>query len=101
MPTKLCGTLGQAAFATAKTRADRGLIPQAILALSRQEVDPDGLEAPVEWRSLAQAVIHLVVDTGLGCPAIGSEVRFELKYSALLRAMTSPFVERTIFRGDV
>lgn len=99
-PTKPWGELGQAAFGPAKTRADRGLISQAILALGRQDIDPNGLEAPDGMEILGASSDHLVVDTGSSRPAIGSEVMFQLNYSALLRAMTSPFVTRAISRGD-
>lgn len=99
-PTKPGGELGQAAFGPAKARRDRGLISQAILAVGRQDVDPDGLEAPDGMEILGASSDHLVVDTGSHCSAIGSEVPFQLNYSALLRAMTSPFVTRTISRGD-
>jgi predicted amino acid racemase len=98
-PTKPWGQLGQAAFGLAKTRADRGLISQAILALGRQDIDPDGLEAPDGMEVLGASSDHLVLDTGPRSPAIGSEVRFQLNYAALLRAMTSPFVTRSISEG--
>ena len=39
----------------------------------------------------------IVLDAGLRSPpAIGPEVRFQFNYSALLRAMTSPFVAKGI-----
>ena len=98
--TKPWGEFGQAAFGPATTRSDRGLISQAILAVGRQDIDPDGLEAPDGMEILGASSDHLVVDTGSRCPAIGSEVLLQLNYSALLRAMTSPFVTPAISRGD-
>ncbi len=99
-PSKPWGELGQAAFGFAKTRTDRGLISQAILALGRQDTDPDGLEAPDGMQILGASSDHLVLDTGPTSPAIGSELGFQLNYSALLRAMTSPFVTRAISEGE-
>ena len=93
-PTRPWGELGQAAFGPVPARMDRGVISQAILALGRQDVDIDGLEAPDGMDILGGSSDHLVLDTGLRSPEIGSEVRFQLNYSALLRAMTSPFVAR-------
>ncbi len=95
-PTKPWGELGQAAFGPVKARTDCGLISQAILALGRQDIDPDGLEAPDGMEILGASSDHLVLDTGPTSPAIGSEVMFLLNYSALLRAMTSPFVTRVV-----
>jgi predicted amino acid racemase len=99
-PTKSWGELGQAAFGPVKTPTDRGVISQAIVALGRQDVDPDGLEAPDGMEILGASSDHLVLDTGSSSPAIGSEVMFQLNYSALLRAMTSPFVTRAISEGE-
>ena len=42
---------------------------------------------------------HLVVDPGPVPLAVGAEVAFQLDYSALLRAMTSPFVTRVMTGG--
>jgi predicted amino acid racemase len=99
-PTKPWGELGQAAFGPVTARMDRGVISQAILALGRQDIDPDGLQAPEGMDIMGGSSDHLVLDTGLHTPAIGSEVRFQLNYSALLRAMTSPFVARAISKDD-
>jgi predicted amino acid racemase len=99
-PSKPWGELGQAAFGPTAARMDRGIISQAILALGRQDVDPDGLQAPDGMEILGGSSDHLILDAGPHSPAIGSEVTFQLNYSALLRAMTSPFVARSISEGD-
>ena len=99
-PTNPWGELGQAAFGPVEPRIDRGIISQAILAVGRQDVDIEGLEAPVGMKLLGGSSDHLVLDTGRHSPAIGSELRFQLNYSALLRAMTSPFVAREISEDD-
>ena len=72
---------------------------ETILPVGRQDIDPEGLEAPDGMEILGASSDHLVVDTGSRSPAIGSEVLFQLNYSALLRAMTSPFVTRAISQG--
>ncbi len=43
---------------------------------------------------------HLVVDPGPVPLRVGAEVRFQLDYPALLRAMTSPFVARVMTARD-
>lgn len=98
-PTQPWGTIGQAAFGPAKARVDRGVISQALLAIGQQDVDLDGLEAPTGMIILGGSSDHLVVDTGRSWPAIGSEMRFQLNYSALLSAMTSQFVTPQISNG--
>ena len=69
---------------------------QLIVALGRQDIDPDGLVPPAGLTILGTSSDHLVlgVDPGGPGPAVGDEVRFGLDYSSLLRAMTSPFVDR-------
>lgn len=99
-PTRPWGEIGQAAFGPVKARMDRGVISQAILAVGRQDVDPDGLHAPDGMEILGSSSDHLVLDTGPSSPAIGSEVRLQMNYSALLRAMTSPFVARVLIQDS-
>ncbi len=62
-------------------------------------VDPDGLDGPANIRILGASSDHLVVDSGADLAPIGSEMRFQLNYSALLAAMTSPFVAK-VFATD-
>ncbi|MCP1727237.1 hypothetical protein J2T60_001202 [Natronospira proteinivora] len=64
---------------------------QTIAAIGRQDVDPDGLVPPTGVRVLAASSDHLVLETECRL-APGTELRFGLGYSALLRVMTSPFV---------
>lgn len=78
---------------TAGTRA------QVILALGRQDVDPDGLVAPHGFTPLGASSDHLVMAAPEHHTPVGSELRFQLDYSALVRAMTSPFVTREFVRG--
>ena len=39
---------------------------------------------------------HLVVDSGKCQAPVGAEIGFQLNYSALVRAMTSPFVTKVM-----
>jgi len=99
-PSMPWGEIGQGAFGPVKARVDRGVISQAILALGRQDVDPDGLKAPDGMEILGSSSDHLVIDTGVSRPAIGAEVRLQMNYSALLRAMTSPSVARVLIQDS-
>jgi len=94
-PTKPAGELAQNAFGECPEVVDRGTIAQAILAIGAQDVVLGGLQPPKGIEILGGSSDHLVVTTVAGTLAVGSEVTFQLDYSALLRAMTSPFVSKS------
>lgn len=91
-PAQPWGEIAQAAYGEQPPRAGTGTIRQAILALGRQDVDPDGLSLPAGAAMLGMSSDHLVVDLGELPTAVGDEFALGLNYSALVRAMTSPFV---------
>ncbi len=91
-PRRSWGTTGQDAFGRTPHRGRPGLVRQAILALGRQDVDPDGATPPAGMSVLAASSDHLVLDVGDHGVVVGDEIGFQLDYSALVRAMTSPFV---------
>ncbi len=93
-PTQPWGTVARSAFGAATPRSGSGTRRQSLLALGRQDVDPDGITPVHPVTVLGASSDHLVVDTGGEVYPVGSELRFELDYSALLRAMTSPFVTK-------
>ncbi|WP_129669911.1 alanine/ornithine racemase family PLP-dependent enzyme [Phytoactinopolyspora endophytica] len=91
-PAQPWGDIAQAAFGDQPPRGGAGTIRQAILAVGRQDVDPDGLTPPPGVMALGMSSDHLVVDVGDHDVSVGDELAFRLDYSALVRAMTSPFV---------
>ena len=104
-PSKPWGDIAQTAFgempppATDRIfgpAAERDRITQTILALGRQDTDPDGLLPPAGMNILGASSDHLIVDSGCSRLSVGAEIRFQLNYSALLRAMTSPFVAQVM-----
>lgn len=97
-PATPWGNIAQAAFGHAPRRHDSGSITQAILAIGRQDIDPDGLVPPAGIKILSASSDHLVVDASCyrGPLKVGSQLPFQLNYSALLRAMTSPFVPQVM-----
>ena len=99
-PSQPTGELAQTAFGDLPPRIDRGQIGQAIFAVGRQDIDPDGLEPPSGLEILGASSDHLVVDTGATSLSVGAEVAFQVDYSALVRAMTSPFVDRSFKTSD-
>ncbi|MCH4562259.1 alanine/ornithine racemase family PLP-dependent enzyme [Halomonas sp. EGI 63088] len=94
-PTVPRGATGEAAFGAPTPMRERGTIIQTIASIGRQDVDPDGLTPPGGVSVLAASSDHLVLETPHRL-APGTELRFGLDYSALLRAMTSPFVVTTL-----
>lgn len=93
-PSQPTGVIAQTAFGDKSPATDRGDLHQAILAVGHQDVDPLGLCAPLGVEILGASSDHLIVTTRADHPAVGSEVRFQLDYSALVRSMTSPFVDK-------
>ncbi|MCH9671149.1 MAG: alanine/ornithine racemase family PLP-dependent enzyme [Gammaproteobacteria bacterium] len=95
-PSQPWGQIAQAAFGEKAPAADRGNIAQAILAIGRQDVDPDGLENRTGIEIIGASSDHLIIDCGQLSLQVGAEVRFRLNYSAMVRAMTSPFVTKVL-----
>jgi predicted amino acid racemase len=95
-PSRPWGTIAETAFGALPRGADRGDVSQVIFALGRQDTDPAGLHPPPGIELLGASSDHLVAASGRDRPAVGGETRFQLDYSALLRAMTSPFVSKII-----
>ena len=98
-PSKPWGDIQQTAFGNVEPGPDRGSSVRAVLAVGVQDVDPNGLVAPDGVTILGASSDHLVVDAGSTLLPVGSEVRFGVDYSALLRAMTSPFVSKVLGAG--
>ncbi len=93
-PSKAWGNIAESAFGLQPTVADRGKVRQSILAIGRQDVDHKGLRSTDGIRICAASSDHLVVESVDHDLSVGSEVAFQLNYSALLRAMTSRFVNK-------
>ena len=93
-PSQPWGEIAQTAFGEDSPAKDRGQISQTILAVGRQDIDPCGLSPPPGIEILGASSDHLIVDCGRCRLPIGAEIRFQLNYSALVRAMTSPYVAK-------
>lgn len=95
-PSQPWGTIAQTAFGAAGALAINGSVSQAIFALGHMDTDPDGLTPPSGIEILGSSSDHVIVDSGEKRLAVGTEITFQLNYSALIRAMASPFVTRRI-----
>jgi ornithine racemase len=75
---------------------DRGTIVQTLVSIGRQDVELEGLIPPAGMTVLGASSDHLVLETPQRL-APGTEIRFQLGYSGLMRAMTSPYVASQTF----
>ena len=90
-PRQPWGSRAQTAFGERPASGAGGNVIQTIVALGRQDVDAADLAAPPGTVIVAASSDHLVVETEHRADP-GDELAFRPGYSALLRAMTSPFV---------
>jgi predicted amino acid racemase len=95
-PSKPSGIIAQTAFGEAPPVTDRGLVTQSILAVGQQDIDPSGLQAPTGINVLGASSDHLILESDELKLSVGTEVTFQLNYSALVRAMTSPFIGKVM-----
>ena len=93
-PSQPRGVIARSAFGDEPNHCNRGDISQCILALGLQDVDARGLLMRPDVNVLGVSSDHLIVETHGWSLTVGRELQFQLNYSALLRAMTSPFVAR-------
>jgi len=95
-PSQPRGEVAQTAFGEKSPAPDRGEISHTILAIGRQDIDPCGLHSPPGIEVIGASSDHLVVDSGSDRLSIGTEITFQLNYSAMVRAMTSLFVSKVV-----
>ena len=93
-PSKPYGEIAQDAFGRIPGFEDKGNMRRAILALGRQDVDVSAIKPRIEVNILGASSDHLILDVKGRSLEVGAEVRFDVGYSALLRAMMSPYVEK-------
>ncbi len=93
-PAQTYGALAHPTFERNTTEHHHGTRNQAILAIGHQDTDPAGLTAPSDIDVLGASSDHLVVKISGRVTKVGNEIAFQPNYSAVLRAMTSPYVTK-------
>ncbi|MCD6268265.1 MAG: alanine/ornithine racemase family PLP-dependent enzyme [Thermotogaceae bacterium] len=96
-PSVPVGETGFDAFGRKKHFEDKGWRRRAILAIGEQDIDPIGLHPIDEKLEVLHASSdHTIVDITESDNdyKLGDIMKFKLSYGALLRAMTSPHVEK-------
>jgi predicted amino acid racemase len=95
-PSQPTGKIAQTAFGEGVPTLDRGKVTQAILAIGQQDTDSYGLQSPPGIEVMGASSDHLILVSDKDDLSIGTEVKFQMNYSALVRAMTSPFVTKIV-----
>ncbi|MBU2610124.1 MAG: alanine racemase, partial [Chloroflexi bacterium] len=98
-PSRPYGEIAQDAFGRVPVFEDKGNMRRAILALGRQDVDVSAIKPRIKINVLGASSDHLILDVRDSGLEVGAEVRFNVGYSALLRAMMSPYVEKVYLQG--
>jgi len=93
-PSVAQGDICQDAFGNVPEFKDHGQIRRAILGIGLQDVQVSGLIPRSRIEILGASSDHLIINAKQIDLKVGSEVEFDLNYSALLSAMTSPYVAK-------
>ncbi|MEQ9301905.1 MAG: alanine/ornithine racemase family PLP-dependent enzyme [Cyclobacteriaceae bacterium] len=91
-PSLPFGKIAQNAFGQTPVFKDNGNQIRAILGIGLQDIPFDGLEPKSNISILGGASNHMVINPKRSQLRLGSLVRFNVNYAALVAAMTSPFV---------
>jgi predicted amino acid racemase len=97
-PSKPYDEIAQDAFGHVPVYEDKGNMPRAILALGRQDVDVSAIRPRIEVNVLGASSDHLILDVKGQSLEVGTEVQFDVGYSALVRAMMSPYVDYVLLK---
>ena len=93
-PSLPYGEVCQDAFGNVPKFEDQGYIKRAIVGLGRQDVDTTGIKPRMEVEVLGSSSDHLILNIKDSDLEVGDEIGFDVNYSALVRAMTSPYVKK-------
>ena len=94
-PSLPIGEVGVDAFGQVPVYEDRGVIKRAILAVGKQDVNPDGLE-PVDSGIdiLGGSSDHIIADVSKCDYKLGDTIDFLPDYGSFLKLFTSPYVSK-------
>jgi predicted amino acid racemase len=93
-PSRPYGEIGLDAFGRKPVLSDTGPMRRAIVALGRQDIDPNAICPRLPAEIVGACSDQLVLHDRSGGLRVGSEVEFDVAYGALLRAMTSRYIEK-------
>ncbi len=93
-PSLPFGEICQDSFGDIPIFQDRGVRRRVIIALGKQDTLISGLKPERDLEILGASSDHMILDSKNRYLKIGTEVDFDLNYSGLLAAMTSPFIKK-------
>jgi len=93
-PSLPCGDKCQNAFGYEPEFTDIGNINRVIVGIGEQSVDTKAIKPRIKASVIGASSDHLILHVKNNCIEVGSEIRFDVKYSALLRLSTSPYVKK-------
>ena len=93
-PSLPSGEISQDAFGNTPSFQDRGIHQRVIIALGRQDIQMSSLKPDNKLEILGSSSDHIILDSSNHNLQVGDEVKFDLDYSGLLSAMTSPFIRK-------
>ncbi len=88
------GARCQNSFGEQAEFSDKGLMKRAILGIGKQDVELSGIYPRISVDIVGGSSDHIILDVKNTDIQVGTEVTFDLSYSALLRIMTSYYVEK-------
>lgn len=98
-PSVPIGNIGMDAFGNKPYYEDRGIIKRAIIAIGRQDINPDGL-IPLDPNIdiLGASSDHTILDVTKSERdyKVGDVIEFKMDYGSLLKAMTSEYVDKVV-----
>lgn len=95
-PTSEPGAVANPAWRGLRLVPDGDHCPRSVLALGQQDTDIAGLAMPDDVAFVGATSDHLVVRAMNSALGVGSEVRFQMNYSALMRAMNTPDIAKVV-----
>ncbi|SKC70021.1 ornithine racemase Orr [Maledivibacter halophilus] len=102
-PSIPIGEIGMDAFGNKPTFEDKGNRKRAILAVGRQDVNPDNL-IPINEKIeiIGASSDHLIIDVTDSEKEykVGDEIKFNLEYGALLQLTTSEYIHKQIINSN-
>lgn len=87
-----------ASVGSGKPAANARSRTRLVLGVGQQDTDPSGLTLPAEFGFIGATSDHTVIDATEPTATLGFEVKMGMNYSALMRAMAAPDVDK-IARG--
>jgi predicted amino acid racemase len=91
------GEIALNAFGEIPHFEDKGLMHRAIAGIGREDVDINGLIPRIDIDILGGSSDHIILDAKEENLKVGTLIKFDLNYSALLSAMSSECNPQTIY----